>query len=133
MQGISLLTVSLTDNGDFQRLCVVVERIAHLPDRRCHHEPLLYLLRILAHHLVQLAEDGLVLLGRIPRRAVQTLFYNREAIEHLGRDVQCQHGHEDDIHKIDHLLARGNLSLLNSHSFYSLLREDICRQTSSLP
>ena len=63
VQGVSFLTVSLTDNGDFQRLCIVVERIAHLPDRRCHHEPLPYLLRILAHHLVQLAEDGLVLLG----------------------------------------------------------------------
>ena len=49
--------------------------------------------------------EGTVFLGRIGGGAVDALLDDGETVEHLGGDIECQHGHEDDIHQIDHLLT----------------------------
>ena len=63
IQRVTLLAISLTNDSNFQRLCIVIERITHLSDRRCHHKPLLHLLWVLAHHLVEFAKDSFIFLG----------------------------------------------------------------------
>ena len=112
---IALRSVGLTDDERLQLLGVVEERVAHSPHRGGTLKPHARLGRILAHDLLQLAIDGLVLLRGVARRPVQALLHNGESVEHLGGDVQRKHGHEDDIHEVDHLLAGRYLDFLDSH------------------
>ena len=62
-----------------------------------------------------------VLLRRVASSTVQTFLHNRESVEHLVRYVKCQHCHQDDVHQIDHLLARRNGSFLYCHSRYTFI------------
>ena len=54
---------------------------------------------------------------------LQTILYDREAIEHLAGYVECQERHQNDIHQIDHLLTGGYGSFLDCH----VLSVHLCR------
>ena len=77
--------------------------------------PQLHLLRILLHLHGKIVVDSQVLVGGIHRGTLQAFLHNREAVEHLVGYIQRKHGHQDDIHQINHLLARGYWSFLYCH------------------
>ena len=114
---VGVLAVGLGHNLLLELLGESIERVAHLLDRHGFGKPLAHLLRVGLHLLLKARIEGTVFLGRIGGGAVDALLDDGETVEHLGGDIECQHGHEDDIHQIDHLLARGYLFLLDCHQW----------------
>ena len=112
---IAILAISLYGDSFLQFLGQFVELVTHLLDLLRLVVPLLNLLRVLLHLFGKVVVYSLVLLGSVHRGALQALLNNREAVEHLVRDVQCQHRHQYDVHQVDHLLARRNRSFLDCH------------------
>ena len=114
---ITVLTVSLHNDGLLQLVYKIIEMTAHLLDLLRFVIPLLDLLRIFLHLNGKVIVYGHILQRRVRCRALQTLFNNRESVEHLCRDVQCQHCHQYHVHQVNHLLARRNGSFLYCHVF----------------
>ena len=119
---ICIITVSLFHNLLLQRLRIVIERIAHLLNHSSLVEPSLHLFRICLHLFQEVAIYRLVFFRRVRGGTVKALLNNREAIEHFGRNVQCQHSHQDDIHKVNHLLARRYWFFLYCHLIINAIR-----------
>ena len=113
---IAVFAISLYYDSLLQTGSKVVERIAHLADLLSLVIPFLRLLRIGFHLLLEGLVDSKILLRRVAGCTIQAFLHNRESVEHLIRDIQCQHSHQDDIHQIDHLLAWRNWSFLDCHS-----------------
>ena len=113
---VAILAVGFLNNSQFQLVKEVVEIVAQLLHLLRLVVPLTDLLRVLLHLGGKVVVDSLILLNGRLRGALQALFHNREAVEHLRRDVQCQHSHQNNVHQIDHLLTGRNGSLLNCHS-----------------
>ena len=102
---VAILAVSLLHNSNLQFLSKVIERIAHVLYLLSLFKPFPYLGRVLLHLVGKVAIDCIVLCGRVGCGSIQTVFHNRESVEHLRRDVQRKHCHQDDIHQVNHLLA----------------------------
>ena len=102
---IAILTVSLLYDSNLQFLGKVIERIAHVLHLLSLLEPFPHLGRVLLHLVGKVAIDCIVLCGRVGCGSIQTVFHNRESVEHLRRDVQRKHSHQDDVHQVNHLLA----------------------------
>ena len=102
---IALGAVGFTHDFLFQLLCKVEERVAHAFHGSGLFKPSPHLLRIGLHLCLEIAIQRLVLCRRVAGGAVQAFFHDGEALKHLGRDVERKHGHQDDIHQVDHLLA----------------------------
>ena len=118
---VTIAAIGFLHNGQLQLVSQIVELVAQSLHFLRLIIPLLDLLRVLLHLHGEVVVYGLILPTGVLRGALQTLLNNGEAIEHLGRDVQCQHSHQHDIHQVDHLLARRNGSFLDSHNFKYLL------------
>ena len=112
---ITIAAIGLLYDGQLQLVSQIIELVAQSLHFLRLIIPLLDLLRILLHLRGEIVVYSLVLPTGILRGTLQTLLDNREAVEHLGRDVQCQHSHQHDIHQVDHLLAGRNGSFLDSH------------------
>ena len=66
--------------------------------------PLAALFGVLAVEGSQFLVEGVVLERSIRGRSFQSVFNLLESVEHIGRHVEGQHGSEDDIHEVYHLL-----------------------------
>ena len=126
---VAIFAISLAGNGQLQLVGQVVERIAHLFYLLRLVIPLFHLLRVLLHLYGKVVIYGQILLGSIEGSALQTLLDNREAVEHLVRDVQRQHRHQYHVHQIDHLLTGRNRSFLNCHNFFLYYRANNAYRT----
>ena len=102
---VAILAVSLLHDSNLQFLGKVIERIAHVLYLLSLFKPFPYLGRVLLHLVGEVAIDCIVLCGRVGCGSIQTVFHNRESVEHLRRDVQRKHCHQDDVHQVNHLLA----------------------------
>ena len=113
--GVAVLAVGLAGYGQLQLGGEVVERVAHVAHELCLVVPLLHLLRVGFHLLVEGFVDGTVVIHCVSRGTPDAFSDDSEAVEHLIRDVQGQHSHQHHIHEVDHLLARGYGSFLYCH------------------
>jgi hypothetical protein len=118
---VGFLSVGLAYDGQFQLACEIVERVAHPLDLLRLVEPRFHLRGVGLHLRFKVVIYHPVLLCGAGCGAVEAFLYDGEAVEHLRRDVQREHCHEDDIHQVDHLLARGYRSFLYCHSYFLLL------------
>ena len=118
---VSILSVSLTNNSQFQFLCKVVDRVAHALNLCGFVEPCFNLFRIMLHLFLEVTIHGKILFRRVGSCPVKTLAYDREAIEHFCGNVQRKHSHKNHIHEVNHLLARAYRSFLYSHFLNFLL------------
>ena len=119
--GRAVAAVSLAGDGPFQAVGQVIERIGHGAHLHGTVKPRLHLGRVAFELLGQVGIDGSVLFHRVPRRAAQAFAHQREAFEHVTRHVEREHGHQQDVHQVDHLLTRRDGSFLYSHSFLRVL------------
>ena len=102
---IGILAIALPDDTFFKCLGQLVERVGHLPHILCLIIPLLHLFRVLLHLLVEVLIYSLVGLRSIGSGTVQTVIDQREPLQYVARHIECEHGHQDDVHEVDHLLA----------------------------
>ena len=102
---VTIVTVGFADNSQFQFVGKVIELVAHLLHLLRLIIPLLHLLGILLHLHGKVVVDGQILLRGIDGGTFQTFLHQREAVEHLVRDVQRQHSHQYDVHQVNHLLT----------------------------
>ena len=115
LAGVSIIAVCFPDDGEFELGGKLEERVTHLPHLLRLVKPSLHLGRIGLHLGLEVIIYHLVLLVGVGRRAVEAFLHDGEAVEHLGRDVQREHGHQDDIHQVNHLLARRDRFFLYCH------------------
>ena len=69
-------------------------------------EPPLALVGVLRGECLEGIEDGGVALLYVGVCALEAFLHLSEAVEHVARHVEGQHGGEDDIHEVYHLLSR---------------------------
>ena len=112
---VAIRAISLLHNSQLQLISQIIEVVAHLLHLLRFVVPLFHLLGVLLHLYGKVVVDDLILQTGILRSTLQALLHNGEAVEHLSRDVQCQHRHQDDVHQVNHLLARRNGSFLDCH------------------
>ena len=112
---ISVLAVSLAHYSLLQLLRKVVQRVAHLLHGSSLLEPLSHLLGVFLHLLLEAVVHGCVLLAGVCGGSVETFLNEREPLQHFRGDVERKHCHEDDVHEVDHLLARRYWSFLYCH------------------
>ena len=112
---IALLAITLLHDSHLEVLGQLIERIAHATHMLCLVVPLLHLGRIGLHLRLQTSIDALVGGCGIGRGAVEAFLHQREAIEYIAGDIERQHGHQHQIHEVDHLLAGGNAFFSDWH------------------
>ena len=103
---VAVLAVALADDGHLQFLGQVIQRVAHLADILGPVVPLLHLGGVGLHLLVEVLIDTLVGLHGILRSLFDAVGHDGETLQHIAADVEGQHGHQHDVHQIDHLLTR---------------------------
>ncbi len=108
-------------DGDLQGFGKVVQRVAHIAHVLRLLIPLPHLLRIAEHLVSEVGHDVIVHLGGVGSGAVQALLHHGKALKHLCRHIERQHSQEDDVHQVDHLLARGDRSFFDCHYSLTLL------------
>ena len=112
---VTVFAVALLDNLYLEVFGKVIDAVAHRLHEMRLVIPNLHLLRIRLHLSLELIQYRLVRTRCVGRRTVQSLAHQREAVQHVTRHIECEHSHQDHIHKIDHLLAGRNSFLLYRH------------------
>ena len=128
--GRSLFAIGLACDVPTQLFRQVIERVGHVFHAHGLIIPGLHLGGVGCQLLGKILIDGFVFLRGVGRGAVQTVAHDVEAFQHFVRHVERQHGQEDDVHQVDHLLAWRNRTFFYCHC-YSLffggkfLEEDV--------
>ena len=118
---IAILAIGLNHDGLLQTGSKVIQRVAHLAHLLGFVVPLAGFQRVSLQLLLKGFVDGQVLLGGVTCSAVQTFLHNRKTVEHLVRNVKCQHRHQDNVHQVNHPLTWRNGSFLDCHSRYAFI------------
>ena len=115
---IAFLAVALLHDCHLQFLGQVIQRVAHLTHIFRLVIPLLHLRRVGLHLLLEVLVDTFVGLDGILCGQLYTVGNNGKSLQYVTADVEGQHGHQHDVHQIDHLLTwRYLLFLYLSHLF----------------
>ena len=101
---IAILSVCLTHNTQFQLIEIFIERLRTVFHFCRLTIPSSGLFGIGLIKCRKFIIQSLILYRRILCRPHQSLIYLLKPVQHIGRYVQCQHGCEDDIHQVYHLL-----------------------------
>ena len=117
--GLSFRSVGFSGDGPFHFFGEVVESIRHLAHAECFVVPGLNLLGVELHLSGEVVVYVAVFLVGVGCGALQAVAYEAETFEHVGGDIQCEHGQEEDIHQVDHLLTWGNRSFFDSAGHYN--------------
>ena len=104
--GVGLCAVALAGNGEAEMSGQVVERIAEEAHLHGLVVPGLHLGGVALVLLAEVGVEDFVFLHRVVGGALQAVADEGEALEHITRDIERQHGHQHDVHQVDHLLAR---------------------------
>ena len=113
--GVAVLAVGLAGDGPFQQVGIGAEGVGGRLYATGLFKPGSYLRRIGLHLLLEVFVYGQVLLLGVRGAAFQAVAHHGEALEHVGRDVERQHGRQHDVHEVDHALARRDRVFLYSH------------------
>ncbi len=116
---IPIFTISLARNLGFQAVNDKENALRLKTHFRCLVEPRATLFRVLHGKSFQLGIDGIVAFRHGLVGSGQAVVNLRESVEHITRHIQCKHGSQNDVHQIDHLLARRQACIGLSHFLLS--------------
>ena len=78
-------------------------------------EPGRALVRVLLGQGLQLSVDGAVALVYVGVGSPQTVLHLCESVQYVAADVERQHGRQNDVHQVDHLLTGRQTVVVSSH------------------
>ena len=109
---VAVFSVGFPHDTLFQGRDVVIERVGVLVHGCCLVIPLTRFLGVVVVVGGELGVERLVLHGDILGRAHETFLDLAETVEHVRRHVQGQHGSQDDIHEVYHLLSGRHIGVV---------------------